>query len=189
MFQFIKLFIKFFFLKKESAQESIKTMFNSDIKNKDIIVSKNPAKCNQTGIDLIKRFEGFSSIPYLCQANKKTIGYGHVILKDEDYSHVTEEEAEDILKNDVSFAENAINKYITHYLTPNQFAALTSLVFNIGVGAFKKSSLRTAINNNRFDEAPYRFKLWNKFTNKEGKKQISQGLIKRRELEVKLWLS
>lgn len=191
MTQILKLIIKFLklFLEDTTSQESVISMVNSTISNKDIPTSKTAvSKCNQAGIDLIKRMEGFRSTPYYCSANKLTIGYGHVILEEESYSCLKEAEAETILKSDVKIAENAINQYIDVYLAPNQFSALVSLVFNIGITAFKRSSLRIALNNNKFDEVPYRIRVWNKIT-KDGRKVKSAGLVKRRGIEVKLWLA
>lgn len=96
---------------------------------------------SENGLALIKRFEGFSATPYLCPAGKWTIGYGHVISPHLLRGPVTIEEAEALLKNDLVAVESAINRLVTAPLTQNQFDALCSLIYNIGVGAFAASTL------------------------------------------------
>jgi lysozyme len=102
-------------------------------------------KTSEKGIDLLKVLEegkGFSSKSYICSAGKRTIGYGHVILLDDNIIEpITEDQAEDILEKDVSAAENAINKYVKVPLTQNQFDALVCFVFNVGRTNFKTSTL------------------------------------------------
>lgn len=108
-------------------------------------------KASQKAIDLIKYFESFSAEPYLCPANYLTIGYGHRILPNENFEKITEEEAEIILKKDMIFAEKAINEFVEVELSQNQFDALVSFVFNVGVEAFKNSTLLRSLNGKKSD--------------------------------------
>lgn len=143
-------------------------------------------KTSERGIDLLKVLEegkGFSSKSYLCPAGKRTIGYGHVILPDDNIIEpITEDQAEDILENDVVIAENAINKYVKVPLTQNQFDALVCFVFNVGKTNFKTSTLLKFINEQLWDKIPKQFKRW-VYHNKT----FIKGLENRRKIEVRLW--
>jgi lysozyme len=142
-------------------------------------------KTSQKGLDLIKKFEGFSDKEYICPAGKVTIGYGHVILPNEDFQQpMTKKEAEILLKKDLEPRESALNKFLKVKINQNQFDALMSLIYNIGIANFKQSTLLKFINDRLFDKVPDQFRRW-KYINKV----VSKGLLKRREEEIKLWLS
>ena len=57
-------------------------------------------KISQAGIDLIKKFEGFSAKPYMDEGDGWTVGYGHLFKAGEDPYPVTREQAEDLLRGD-----------------------------------------------------------------------------------------
>jgi len=79
----------------------------------------------QNGLDLIKRFEGFSRTVYFCPAGYPTIGYGHVVKDDEDFSAgIDEAQAEELLRQDAVIAERAVLRLINVPLTGGQFDAL-----------------------------------------------------------------
>lgn len=67
---------------------------------------------SQKGINLIKKFEGFSPTPYKCPAGKNTIGYGHVIEAKPFLTYVTQEEAETILRKELIRIEVYLNSVI-----------------------------------------------------------------------------
>jgi len=119
-------------------------------------------KTSKTGIDLIKKYEGFSVKIYLCPAGKPTIGYGHVVLMGEKFPPVgiSAEVAENLLKNDVLTAENAINNLVNVGLSQNQFDALASFIYNIGAKAFANSKLLKFINESDFASAVDEFQKW-----------------------------
>lgn len=96
---------------------------------------------SEQGIALIKKFEGFSAQAYLCPAGKWTIGYGHVLPQHALRRQVTIEQADKLLRKDLAPVETAINRLVKAKLTQNQFDALCSLTYNIGVGAFARSTL------------------------------------------------
>jgi lysozyme len=107
-------------------------------------------KISSKGLELIKKYEGFSSKKYLCPAGKATIGYGHVIQNGETYTMLTEKEALALLDQDADIAENTVNTLVKAPLNQNQFDALVSLVYNWGSGSFLRSQLLQKINNNDY---------------------------------------
>ena len=91
------------------------------------------------GIELIKKHEGFRSKAYRCSANVLTIGFGHTLnVKSTDV--ITKEQGEYFLRQDVEHAEREVNKHNLN-INQNQFDALVSFVFNLGVGNFARSTL------------------------------------------------
>ena len=140
---------------------------------------------SQKGIDLIKKFEGFSDKEYICPAGKPTIGYGHVVLANEYFQEpMTRRAAEILLKKDLEPRQKSLNSFLKVKVNQNQFDALISLIYNIGVDNFRKSTLLKFINERLFDKVPDQFRRW-RFSN--GK--VLKGLVTRREEEIKLWLS
>jgi len=119
-------------------------------------------RTSPTGLDLIKRFEGFSAVPYLCPANLWTIGYGHVLLPAERkrLMQVDEAMAEQLLIGDVGFAEAAVRSSIHIPLSQNQFDALVSFTFNVGAGALQRSTLRRVINRGEEADVPAQWMRW-----------------------------
>ncbi|MGK7949868.1 MAG: lysozyme [Xenococcaceae cyanobacterium] len=142
-----------------------------------------PTRTSGKGIDLIKRWEGYRSIAYLCPANVWTIGYGHTATVKPGMC-INQVEAEELLKSDLRRFENAISNLVRVPLTQAQFDALVSFTFNVGVYAFKKSTLLRLVNQGDFLGAAKQFGRW---VNANGKKL--PGLVKRREEEKKLFLS
>ena len=140
------------------------------------------------GLDLIKRFESFSATPYLCPAKKMTIGYGHVILpRDNNPSAITREQGTDLLRADCGIAETyirAVTKTLNPVLNQNEFDALVSLVFNIGVGNFSHSTLLKHLKAGEKTQAAEQFKCWNKSGGK-----VLRGLVARREAEAALFVT
>lgn len=144
-------------------------------------------KISKNGIDLIKEFEGFSQTIYTCSAGKDTIGYGHVLTEEDNFTQVSEEEAEQLLKKDCDYAEDIINEFVTVKLTQNQFDALVSLVYNIGGNNFVLSNGLVELNNHEFERAALNF-----FDKTVGfvkaNRKIVNGLIRRRQKELELWV-
>lgn len=136
------------------------------------------------GINLIKTFEGFRANAYKCPANVWTIGYGHTVgVKKGDT--ITEEQAIELLKEDLKIYERAVIKGLSGIpVTSNQFDALVSFTYNVGAGAFSKSTLLRKIVQGRIVEAANEFPKWNKAAGK-----VLAGLAKRRAAERDLFLS
>lgn len=136
------------------------------------------------GIALIRRFEGFSATPYRCPAGYLTIGYGHVIPPGAPVpDSLTQQEAADLLAEDVMTAERAVLRLVHAPLTDGQFDALVSFTFNLGAGALQRSTLRRRVNREEYSEASGEFLRW-VFA---GGRRIS-GLKRRREAERERFL-
>jgi lysozyme len=139
----------------------------------------------QRGLDFIKQFEAFSEYPYHCQAGKKTIGWGHVILDNESIQEpLSEEDGEILLKKDVQSSERAVFRNISVPLSDGQFDALVSFTFNCGAGSLQASTLRSKINRGEYPGAADEFIRWNKVHGK-----ISKGLTRRRMAEAEMFRS
>lgn len=140
---------------------------------------------SQKGLDLIKSFEGFSPTPYLCPAGILTIGYGTTkgVTK---AMKVTEKGAEILLKRDVGYFEMMVESWVKVPLSQNQFDALVSFVYNVKKEAFITSTLLKDLNAGRYDLVPEQIKRFFYIT-KNGKKEISKGLINRRQKEAELF--
>ncbi len=141
----------------------------------------------KAGLELIKSFEGLGLKAYLCPSGVLTIGYGHtgkvrgnkITLQ----TTITPEEAETLLKEDLIRFEKAVNSLVKVPLNNNQFDALVSFVFNIGINAFSTSTLLTLLNSGDYKGASQQFKRW---IYGNGKK-VLEGLEKRRAAEKKLF--
>ena len=133
---------------------------------------------SKLGLTIIKEFEDFKSEPYTCPAGKLTIGYGHVILKGEQFEKITEAHADTILANDVKVAENAISNLVTVPLSQWQYDAIVSFCFNVGRGNFEKSTLLTCLNKGLYALAGNEFMRWVY----AGKEKMA-GLMARRRCE------
>lgn len=147
------------------------------------------SKTNQAGIDLIKEFEGFRHNAYKCPAGVWTIGYGHTSAAGKPKvvrgMKISKVEGEEILRDDLIKYENAVTKALAGVeVTANQFAALTSLCYNIGHGALAKSSVIRGIRMGNIQYAADRFRAFNK-----GGGRVLKGLVRRREAERALFLS
>ena len=141
----------------------------------------------QEGLDLIKRFEGFSPTIYICPAGYPTIGYGHVVREEEQERFedgINEQEAEELLQRDLRWAERGVLRLIDVPLTDGQFDALVSFTFNLGTGALQRSTLRRKVNREEHDMVPREFMRW---VWAGGRRM--RGLIKRRAAEARSYSS
>lgn len=141
----------------------------------------------EEGLALIKRFEGFSTTPYLCPAGWWTIGWGAVRDgRGEPVTAVTpsiaEDEAEALLRRDVGLAEHAVLRQIEVLLVDGQFDALVSFTFNLGAGALQRSMLRRKVNREAHADVPAEFLKW---VFAGGRRLF--GLVRRRAAEVELY--
>lgn len=142
---------------------------------------------SKQGVDLIKKYEAFSPISYSCSAGRKTIGFGHVINRSDQFqTSITLPEAEELLRKDLIIVEAYINSAVRANLSQGRFDALCSLVFNCGCGAFGKSKGLVALNKENYRNAADEFFSVDKgFIHVKGK--FSNGLYKRRQAELELW--
>lgn len=117
----------------------------------------------EEGLNLIKRFEGFSSTIYICPVGYPTIGYGHVVLaheQDQFATGIMQAEATVLLRKDVRIAERAVLRLISVPLTDGQFDALVSFTFNLGAGALQLSTLRRKVNRGEHESVPAELMKW-----------------------------
>ncbi len=138
-------------------------------------------KLSQTGINLIKRWEGLRTNAYLCPAGVWTIGYGHTknVRQGMMISH---QKAEELLLEDLLIYEEAIERLVQVPLNQNEFDALVSFTFNVGIGAFSKSSLLQILNTGDYQDAARQFSRWVR-----GGGQKLPGLVSRRKDEYNLF--
>lgn len=148
-------------------------------------------KTNKAGIDLIKSFEGCRLKAYPDPATGGepwTIGYGLTsaagIIKVKKGLTITQEQADAYLVQSMAKYEEAVSKALKMAPTANQNAAMVSLCFNIGPGAFAKSSVVRKFSAGDIAGAAKSFLLWNKAAGK-----VMAGLTRRREAEKKLFLT
>lgn len=140
-------------------------------------------KTSDEGIALIAHFEGFRSKAYVCAGGKWTIGYGHTKGVQEG-DVCSEAEALRYLREDVENAERAVIKWVHAPLKQNQFDALVSFTFNVGVGNFAASALLKEVNcdADNFADIRPRFMAW-----VYAKKRKLDGLVRRRKAEADMY--
>lgn len=144
-------------------------------------------RISNAGINRIKEHEALRLKAYKDAVGKWTIGYGHLILPHEQAligTTLTDGEAESLLRSDLAKAETTVNRLVKTALTGNQYDAIVSLVFNIGVGNFERSTMLVKINNGDYEGAAAEFPRW---VYAEGKQL--PGLIARRAKEQSLFLT
>lgn len=137
-------------------------------------------RINNSGLAIVKYFESFQALPYLCPAGYWTVGYGHVVQPGA--NGVTEAEAEVLLAHDLGVAERRVARLCSVPLTENMFSALCSFVFNLGGGALQRSSLRAKLNRGEYADAQEEFSRW---VYAGGKRLL--GLVRRRAAEALLF--
>ena len=149
------------------------------------------------GRGLLTQWEGFKTKVYDDGVGVMTIGVGHALTANEKSSGnltidgaavpysdgLTPAQVQSLLANDLHSYESALNEAIGVTLSQNQFDALVSFCFNIGIAGFHGSSALKDLNNKVFDEVPDDLRKWNKAGG-----VFNQGLANRRENEIKLWL-
>jgi lysozyme len=133
------------------------------------------------GTDLLKFYEGCKLVAYQDSVGVWTIGYGHTKNVYEGMT-ITQEQAEQMLLDELKEYESYIDKLVTVPLNQNQFDALVVWVYNLGPTNFKKSTLLKELNNGNYQAVPIEIKRWNKAGGK-----VLEGLIKRRKAEAILF--
>jgi lysozyme len=143
-------------------------------------------KTSARGLDLIKAHEGLRLEAYPDPASGGdpwTIGYGHTAgVKPGDV--ITQEQADAYLREDIAWAEDAVRSGVKVPISQAAFDAMVSLTFNIGAGAFGRSTLLKMLNAGDHAGAADQFMRW---TTAAGR--VMPGLEKRRAAERALFLS
>nr|WP_311461956.1 lysozyme [uncultured Aggregatibacter sp.] len=139
-------------------------------------------RISENGIEFIRQLEGEKLTAYPDIVGIWTIGVGHTGFVDGKPvargMAITKEKSKELLTADLKRFESAVNDAVKVTLTQNQFDALVSLAFNIGEGAFARSTLVNKLNAGDKKGAAEQFLVW-----KNAGGRVSQGLLNRRQKE------
>ena len=144
-------------------------------------------RVSDEGIKLIKHFEGVHKKPYICPAGYWTVGVGHLISRDaklpfEWFRVLSPGEIDDLLRKDLRRFELGVLRMLgTVQPSQSEFDALVSFSFNLGLGCFQRSTVRSAFirgDKKRSGEVLL------KYRRADGR--ILQGLVRRRQAELAL---
>lgn len=142
---------------------------------------------DKKAFELVKEFEGFREKAYLCPAGVPTIGYGFTRVNGKLVNmndKIDRVKAEGMLYLELEKIAKQIDELVTVPLKPVQLGALTSFAFNVGINAFKESTLRKKLNQKDYQSVETELKRWNKINGKP-----SAGLDRRRKAEIELFYS
>ena len=146
-------------------------------------------RINEATLSLIMEFEGLRLEAYRDIAGVWTIGYGHSELAPTPPTPhagmvISREQAEEFLAADLEHFASRLRPMFTREATPNEFGAMLSLAFNIGLRAFGQSTCLSRFNAGDIEGAAEALTWWNKASGK-----VVKGLVRRREAERRLMLS
>ena len=142
---------------------------------------------NQSGIDLVKKFEGSRLNAYLDSVNVPTIGYGATFYENGNKvkigDKISQQRADELLTYHLNLFAKGITPLITSKVNSNQFSALVSFAYNVGIGALKSSTLLKKVKANPNDKTiANEFAKWNK-----GGGKVLAGLTSRRAKESDIY--
>ncbi|MGF1461042.1 MAG: lysozyme [Leptolyngbyaceae cyanobacterium] len=142
---------------------------------------------NSDGLTIIKHFEGRELRAYQDSVGVWTIGYGHTSAAGPPQVYagqtITEQQAEDILKKDLELFEGGVRDLVKVPVNGDQFSALVSFSFNVGLGALADSTLLRKLNAGDYQGAADEFPRWVKAGG-----ETLPGLVRRRDAERALFL-
>jgi lysozyme len=145
-------------------------------------IEENIMAIAESTLAFITKEEGFRNKAYKDSKGLLTIGVGHLIKESEPHlvsATLTDEQVKELLRSDLKWCSEAVETSVKVPLTQKQFDALYSLCFNIGEGAFKKSTVVRRLNENDYKGAADAIEMWNK----------PAVLIPRRKREKALFLA
>jgi lysozyme len=142
---------------------------------------------SRTAIDLIKRFEGYRRAAAQLPDGRWTIGHGHTLTARQG-AQVSADDAEALLLYDLIGVSHALNEAVYAPLTQNQFDALASFVFNIGLDSFHQSGVLRRLNEGALIQAACAMELWRKAI-VGGERIVIDALVRRRSVEKTLFLT
>ena len=141
---------------------------------------------SRAAFDLIASFEGYRTRAVMAPGGKWTLGFGHTATAREGLS-VSRAEAEDLLRWDLLPIEDSLRQVALTPLTQNQFDALTSFAFNIGLENFKKSDVLKYLNQGQPVAAALSMHAWRR-ARVNGRVLTIDALVRRRAAEAALFL-
>lgn len=132
------------------------------------------------GIDFIKANENCRLAPYDDSGGRATIGWGHLILPGEawDTAPITQQQADDLLHDDLATSIAAVNRLADPSCNQSQFDALCDFCFNLGEGAL------TTMLGHGWELVPMQMVRWDHAGGK-----VLEGLERRRQAEAALFTS
>lgn len=148
---------------------------------------------SQKCYDLIKKYEGLMLSAYVDPGTGNlpiTIGYGSTMrptgIRFKLGEKITMQEAEDFLKWEVNNKAKVVDGFLQNLkLSQNQFDALVSFTYNVGVGNLRSSTLMRKVKNDPNDiSISLEFAKWNKAGGK-----VLKGLVNRRAAEAEMYFS
>jgi lysozyme len=145
-------------------------------------IEENIMAIAKSTLTFISKEEGVRNKAYKDSKGLWTIGVGHLIKPDEQHlitATLTDAEVEALLKHDLKWCSEAVERHVPPTLTQNQFDALYSFCFNVGETNFKRSTVVKRINAGDLKGAGDAMLMWDK----------PPELIPRRKRERALFLS
>lgn len=131
---------------------------------------------------MLASWESFRPTPYKDTAGIWTIGFGHAMFSGITIQSLTLDQGKALLAQDLLPVTNAINAAVVVPLSQFQFDALAIFIYNIGIGAFRSSTLLRKLNAGDYAGAAAQFAAWNKAGG-----VVSSGLVRRRAAECTLF--
>lgn len=141
-----------------------------------------------TGLSLIQDHEGLRTSTYLDPVGIPTVCYGHTGRDVKMGQRYTKDQCLVILHQDIVKHAKGVDKCIKVGMTPNQYDAVVSFTFNVGVSRFCNSTMAKKLNRSDFLGAADEFPKW-KYAQVNGKPTVLRGLVTRRTAERNLFLT
>lgn len=141
-------------------------------------------RTSAAGIAFMKSYDKRWLVPYKDPGGNATIGWGHLIGHDENFTSLTPDQADALFISDLGArAEEPVLYSVDADLEQYEFDALVSLCFNIGAGNFEGSTLVKLINSDNRAAAAHQFLVWDHIDG-----MVSNGLLARRQAEQDMFL-
>lgn len=157
------------------------------INARDLLTARDALRTPAEIIAHIRQAEGLMLESYTGKGGLTLIGYGHAGTAQPGMT-ITELDAEYLLVQDLTEIEAAVASFLEIPVTDDQFGAMVALAYNVGPGAFSRSSILRHVNNGRLQAAADAFLLYDKVKRPDGKILHLAPLTRRREFERGMFL-